>query len=95
MYFRGFEGPKNIGNKELWSVDLTQPAKRAVLEEEMSGCQGAFPFALVAVEGKLYFNGRKNGIDSFDPNTKGAIEELTRQPDASFLSKSEGNSPLR
>ena len=22
MYFRGFEGPKNIGNKELWSVDL-------------------------------------------------------------------------
>ena len=54
MYFRGFEGPKNIGNKELWSVDLTQPAKRAVLEEEICpGAKGAFPFALVAVEETL------------------------------------------
>ena len=35
MYFRGFDGPENIGNKELWSVDLTQPAKRAVLVEEI------------------------------------------------------------
>ncbi len=94
MYFRGFEGPKNIGNKELWSVDLTQPAKRAVLEEEICpGAKGAFPFALVAVEGKLYFNGRKNGIDShimvFDPNTKAPSRNLPDSQDASFLSKSE------
>jgi len=53
MYFRGFDGPQNIGNKELWSVDLTQPAERAVLEEEICpGAQGAFPFALLAVDAK-------------------------------------------
>ena len=38
MYFRGFDGPNNIGNKELWSVDLTKPNERAVLEEEI--CPG-------------------------------------------------------
>ena len=94
MYFRGFDGPKNIGNKELWSVDLTQPAKRAVLEEEICpGAQGSFPFALMAVEGKLYFNGRKNGIDThvmvFAPEAKAPSDNLPDSQDASFLSKSE------
>lgn len=94
MYFRGFDGLKNIGNKELWSVDLTQPANRAVLEEEICpGNKGAFPFALTAVEGKLYFNGRKNGTDThimvFDPKTKAASSNLPASQDASFLSKSE------
>ena len=94
MYFRGFDGPENIGNKELWSVDLTQPAKRAVLEEEICpGAKGAFPFALVAVDGKLYFNGRKNGTDThvmvFDPETKAPSGNLPDSQDASFLRKSE------
>ena len=94
MYFRGFDGPENIGNKELWSVDLTQPAKRAVLVEEICpGAKGAFPFALVAVEGKLYFNARKNGTDThvmvFDPDTKAPSRNLPDSQDASFLSKSE------
>ena len=94
MYYRGFDGPENIGNKELWSVDLTQPAKRAVLVEEICpGAKGAFPFALVAVEGKLYFNGRKNGTDTyvmvFDPKTKATSGNLSDSQDASFLSKSE------
>ena len=94
MYFRGFDGPENIGNKELWSVDLTQPAKRAVLVEEICpGAKGAFPFALVAVEGKLYFNARKNGTDThvmvFDPETKAPSGNLPDSQDASFLSKSE------
>ena len=94
MYFRGFDGPENIGNKELWSVDLTQPAKRAVLEEEISpGAKGAFPFALTAVEGKLYFNARKNGTDThvmvFDPKTRVPSGNLPDSQDASFLRKSE------
>ena len=94
MYFRGFDGPENIGNKELWSVDLTQPAKRAVLVEEICpGAKGSFPFALVAVEGKLYFNARKNGTDThvmvFDPDTKAPSGNLPDCQDASFLSKSE------
>ena len=94
MYFRGFDGPENIGNKELWSVDLTQPAKRAVLVEEICpGAKGSFPFALVAVEGKLYFNARKNGTDThvmvFDPDTKAPSGNLPDSQDASFLSKSE------
>ena len=94
MYFRGFDGPKNIGNKELWSVDLTQPTKRAVLEEEICpGAKGAFPSALVAVKGKLYFNGRKNGTDThimvFDPKTKMPSSNLPDSQDAFFLSKSE------
>ena len=94
MYFRGFDGPENIGNKELWSVDLSQPAKRAVLEEEICpGAKSAFPFALIAVEGKLYFNGRKNGTDThimvFDPKTKASSSNLPESRDASFLSKSE------
>jgi len=94
MYFRGFDGPKNIGNKELWSVDLAQPAKHAVLEEEICpGAKGAFPFALTAVEGKLYFNARKNGTDThimvFDPETKAPSGNLPDSQDASFLRNSE------
>ena len=84
MYFRGFDGPENIGNKELWSVDLTQPAARAVLEEEICPGLKALPFALLAVEGKLYFNGRKNGTDThvmvFDPEDKRAVLQFARQP---------------
>ena len=42
MYFRGFEGPKNIINKVDCGID-SQPAKRAVLEEEICpGAKGAF-----------------------------------------------------
>ena len=94
MYFRGFDGPENIGNKELWSVDLTQPSKRAVLEEEICpGAKGAFPFALTAVEGKLYFNARKNGTDThvmvFDPETEAPSDNLPDSQDASFLRNSE------
>ena len=94
MYFRGFDGPQNIGNKELWSVDLARPAKPAVLEEEICpGAQSSFPFALAALDGKLYFNGRKNGTDTqvmvFDPKTKAPSVNLPDSQDASFLSKSE------